>query len=81
LPISSLIAQARPDAVPEILEQIARLEGAEIVVEDGGRIAIVTETSDRAEDARLWTTIESLPGVARLDMIYHNFEDVEEASA
>lgn len=78
MPISSLIVRTKPESTQDICEIFKThpcISDAEI---HGENVVITTETNSREEDKVLWNQIESVPGVLQCDLIYHNFEDLEE---
>ena len=40
-------------------------------------LLVITETDATSEDEALWKRIEGVAGVVAVELIYHNFEDLE----
>ncbi len=76
MPISSLIVRSGEDTVDAVVQAIGQMPGASVVEVQGGAVAALTETDDKIQDKALWDRMEQLPGVVKVDLIYHNFEDV-----
>jgi hypothetical protein len=41
----------------------------------GGRVAVVTDTPDRARDRALWDWLAALPEVAEVTLAFAHFDD------
>ena len=78
MPISSLIVRTRPDSVRPVMDALSVIEEATIHETWGQSIVVVTQTKTKDEDKQIWDRIEHVEGVVQTDLIYHNFEDVEE---
>jgi nitrate reductase NapAB chaperone NapD len=78
MPISSLLVKAQSKDVERIAGAIGAMPGAQVFRVAGEDIAVLTETTDRDEDKGIWDAVEALPGVVKIDLIYTNFEDLEE---
>ena len=77
MPISSLIVRTgEPDAsrIVPALEAIGAVTSCDA---QGPNIIVITETDATSEDEALWKTIEGVEGVVAVELIYHNFEDLE----
>jgi len=77
MPISSLVIRTGPTATENVCEELASCPLIEIAHVQVGAIAAVTETPDDQTDQQLWKLIEGLHGVTHVELIYHNFEDLE----
>ena len=78
MPISSLIVRTtEPDAngVARALETHPAVTTCEV---RGADILIVTETGATSDDEALFKQFEQVEGVRAVELIYHNFEDLEE---
>ena len=75
--LSGILVVAKPDHLPQVLNDLGDLDGVEVhqVDADGGRIVIVQEADDiRAEMAGL-RQIKTLPHVIMAEMVYHYIAD------
>ncbi len=79
MPISSLIVRTKADQANAVCRALKTNEYVSSTEVHGDNIVLVTQTENRIEDKYLWDTIENVPGVLQCDLIYHNFEDVEDA--
>ncbi len=80
MPISSLIVRAAPEMAKQVADHIRRLSGADVSRIQGDSIVAVTETETREQDKKLWDDMKAIDGVLGVDLIYHNFEDMEHGS-
>lgn len=78
MPISSLIVKTKKNTAQGIVNQLENLNGVSVAHVQGDDIVLLTETFNSKEDKSIWDQIESTPNVLNIDLIYHNFEDVEE---
>lgn len=79
MPISSLIVRTKANETNVIADQIRNtVDHTEVSNIEGDNIVVLTDTATRDEDKEIWGKIESIPGVLKVDLIYHNFEDLEE---
>ena len=77
MPISSLIVRVDADVREQCAEAIGQIPCLTVSnIEEQGLVVIV-ETDDSHEDKALWQTIEAIEGVHAIELIYHNFEDLE----
>lgn len=82
LHISSIVVQARPEAVGDIACSIERIRGAEIHQRVGKTKLIVTlETGGTGEIMRHIEEINDLAGVVSATLVYHHWETVGEAGS
>lgn len=82
LHVSSLVVQARPEAVDDIARAIERIPGAEIHHRVGGIKLIVTlETAHTGEIMQHLDAINALSGVLSAALVYHHWEPVGEAES
>lgn len=80
MPISSLIVRSTPEHVTDVADQIRAVSGASVTDIKGENVIVITDTASQDEDKQIWNQIEQLNGVCKVDLIYHNFEDVEEVN-
>ncbi len=78
MPISSLIVRTKGGAAEQVSRDLQSMAGLEISHVDGNDLVILTETASREEDSLLWDAVAGTTNVLGLDLIYHNFEDLEE---
>lgn len=82
LHVSSMVVQARPEAIDDIARAIERIPGAEIHQRIGGIKLIVTlETAHTGEIMRHMDTINALTGVMSAALVYHHWEPAGEAES
>lgn len=78
MPITSLIVRTTADNIQTVAEKIRRLPGASVSDIKDDSLVVITDTEDRQADKALWDQMEQISGVAAVDVIYHNFEDLED---
>lgn len=82
LHVSSIVVQARADAIDDIASSIACMPGAEIHQRIAGTKLIVTlETAGTGEIMECMERIDDLPGVITAALVYHHWEPVSEAES
>ena len=73
--ISSVIVQARPQALATISTGIGALSGAEVHADDpAGKLIVVTETESDAELTELIDQIRTMKGVLGVNLVFHHNE-------
>ncbi len=77
MPISSLIVSAEEGATTRVVTALQALPEITLAQVEGERIAVLTETTSREADKALWDQLEQQDGVRAVELIYHNFEDLE----
>lgn len=78
LHISSLLLRSDPDQMPKVLEEIKKLQGAEIPVADkSGKIIVTLETPSESEIVEAMTTLQLIDGVVSAALIFHQAESAE----
>ena len=78
MPISSLIVVVEESRVDDVVGVINSLPGAKVTKTEGTNILTLTETDSPEADKGLWDSLENIPGVVGVNLVYHNFEDVTE---
>jgi len=78
MPVSSLIVRTTAGAAPRAAHAVGALAGVTSCAVDDTDLVVITETRATAEDEALWKRIEQVEGVLAVELIYHNFEDLEE---
>jgi hypothetical protein len=81
MPVSGIVATLSDDAVErgralERLGEDARLTVGEAA---GLRLPIVIDTAGAEEHQRAWDAVEATVGVRFVELVFHDFSDVEEA--
>lgn len=80
MPISSLIVRTKSERTQNVASSIGEITGAEVSRIEAESIVVITDTRDQHQDRRIWDAIEAMPGVIGVNLIYHNFEDLENES-
>ncbi|WP_302963120.1 chaperone NapD [uncultured Adlercreutzia sp.] len=75
LVISSLIVEARPEAVPAVADALAALEGVEVHEVNGYKIVVTIEAPSTGASHEVSSRMVSIPGVLNVNLVYVNFED------
>jgi len=55
---------------------LSALEQVSVTDTVKGSLVVLTDTETRKQDKSIWDAIEKVPGVRKLDLVYHNFEDL-----
>ncbi|MCA9407310.1 MAG: chaperone NapD [Candidatus Omnitrophica bacterium] len=77
MPISSLVIRTDVNKTTQVVKNLEMLKDAEILQVERENVVVITETENQSRDKELWSQMESIPGVLKCDLIYHNFEDQE----
>ena len=73
--ISSLVVEARPDAVDAVARALAAMEGVEVHEVNGYKI-VVTIEADTVDDSHdIASGFIGIEGVTGINLVYANFED------
>ena len=77
--IAGVVIHARPDKLAGVEAQLLELPGVEIhaTAEDGRMVVTVEDEESRMGDTVM--SFHSVDGVLSASLIYHHFEDSEEA--
>ena len=79
MPVSSVIIRKREESDSEALStELASVEGATLKHVEGDKFVVLIDVATPSEEKVIWNTLETIEGVAHVDLIYHNFEDVNE---
>ena len=82
MPISSLIARTdSPENASLVANVVSTIPRCSVERIEGNDLIILTETSDTKEDKAIWDQLEGLGHIQSLELIYHNFEDLEESES
>jgi nitrate reductase NapAB chaperone NapD len=77
MPISGLIVTLEQDPARRLdgLQRLRSNPALELGVQEGRRLAVVSETASRAEDLRLWESLQDCTGVEHVDVVYVHFQE------
>ena len=78
MPVSSLLVHTEEPMTSKVASQINALQRARVTLVLDAEIIAITETATRASDREVWESIERIPGVLGLSLVYHNYEDLNE---
>ena len=78
MPISSLIIHATVGHAGAVAQAIQTRPGVTVTETRGEMLVVLTETANRDEDRHIWNELENTEHVVGVNLIYHNFEDLEE---
>jgi nitrate reductase NapD len=77
--ISSAVVRAIPSKLPDVLAQIAAIEGVEVVAAENGRIVLVLEGESSGVLGERLTAINLLEGVLAASMVFEHSEQLEQS--
>ena len=77
MPISSLIVRTTTGAGPTLAGDLTDHPAIEVCQVTPEAVAIVTETPEEPMDRLLWKQLEAHDAVTHVELIYHNFEELE----
>jgi nitrate reductase NapAB chaperone NapD len=78
MPVSSLLVHTAEPMTSKVASRINELKRASVSRVFDSEIIAITETTSRASDREVWESIERIPGVLGLSLVYHNYEDLNE---
>jgi nitrate reductase NapAB chaperone NapD len=78
MPISSLMLSTADGQAPTVVRTVQDHPGITVAGVSGNRVAVLTETRTRAEDRDIWDALENTEHVVGVNLVYHNFEDLED---
>ena len=77
MPISGLVINIDPVKYDTIVAELQIIPGLELSPSPtGGPLVAVIDVSTTYEEERIFKQINDLPGVQRVSLSYHNFEDL-----
>jgi len=79
--ISSLVVHVRAEDVPAVRGALARIPGAEVHAEQGGKLVVTLETESEADVVDRLNEISLLGGVLSAALVFHQVETQSAASA
>jgi nitrate reductase NapAB chaperone NapD len=80
MPVSAYVIRCAPDDQSAVLTRLRAIPGVEVGETNGTGIPVATETPTTRAAAALGEQLQQLPGVKSAVLVYHNFEDVDEAT-
>lgn len=78
MPISSLILNTSVGHAATVASAIQDQPGVTVAGVKGESVVVLTETTDRGEDRGIWNALENTEHVVGVNLVYHNFEDLED---
>lgn len=78
MPVSSLLVHTEESMTSKVANQINDLQRARVARVLDAEIIAITETTSRVSDREVWESLERIPGVLGLSLVYHNYEDLNE---
>jgi nitrate reductase NapD len=77
MPISGIVVACAQEQAEALASQISALAGLEVhgVLPDGKIVAVI-ETDTVDAEVQLVSQLHEIPGVATVNLAYHNFEDI-----
>ncbi len=80
--ISGVLVLARPEAAGTVKQRLAAMPGVEVhAVSEQGRLVVTVEEDDTRMMADTVAEVQNMPGVLSAAMIYHHYEDENEAGS
>ncbi len=77
MPISSVIIRCGDsDAAGRVAEAVRETNGTTLEHREDTNLVVIIETTRQDEEKCIWDLLESHEDVAKLELIYSNFEDV-----
>ena len=73
--ISSLVVEARPDAVDAVARALAAMEGVEVHEVNGYKIVVTIEADTVDDSHEIASGFIGIEGVTGINLVYANFED------
>jgi nitrate reductase NapAB chaperone NapD len=70
-----MIVATTPFAEPDVRKAISDIPEATVTDNTPKGLVVVTESADLRRERDLFESIERLPGVRKVDLIFSNFED------
>ena len=79
--ISGISVSCRPDRYESTTSRICEIEGVDIHAEDRstGKLAATIESRDLQAEIEIFQRIQTLPGVASAELVFHAFGDLADA--
>jgi nitrate reductase NapD len=78
--LSGILVMTRPENLPGVAAELNALPGVEVHQQDPvGRLVVVLEADKVRAEADGLRQIQAVPGVLMAEMVFHYFEDDDEA--
>lgn len=77
MPVSGLIVRTRPSQARAVAHACATVPSVEVTHVDAAALVVVTQGNTEAADRQAMESLQKLAGVVAVELIYHNFEDVQ----
>jgi len=78
--LSGILVMAHPENLPRVVTELNALRGVEVHQQDPlGRVVVVLEAETVREETDGLRRIQAVPGVLMAEMVFHYFEDDDEA--
>jgi nitrate reductase NapD len=78
--LSGILVMAHPHTLPQVLTELNALPDVEVHQEDpSGRLIVVLEADSLRGETDGLRRIKAVPGVLMAEMVFHYFEDDDEA--
>ena len=81
MPVSGYVIRCEPADQPAVLAQLESVSGAVIGVPAASGIPIAVETGNNRDATEMGEQLCNLAGVRAAVLVYHNFEDLPDATA
>jgi nitrate reductase NapD len=73
--ISSVVVNAHPDRIRQVMDGLATLPGVEVhVATEEGKLIVTIESDSDKSVAKTFEAINQQPGVLSASMVYHQYE-------
>ena len=78
--LSGILVMTLPENLPQVVSALSALPGVEVHQQDPvGRVVVVLEADKVREETDGLRRIQAVPGVLMAEMVFHYFEDDDEA--
>ncbi len=72
--VSSLVVHCLPQKATALIEEIEKLEGVEVPINENGKLIVVVESYSRKALMIVFEQIKALPGVLATLFVFHQVE-------
>ncbi len=72
--VSSLVVHCLPEKATTLIEEIEKLEGVEVPINENGKLIVVVESYSRKALMNVFDQIKALPGVLATLFVFHQVE-------
>ena len=78
MPIASMIVTSAQGAdAQQLQDKLQSIEGVEVRHATANKLVIVTDTDSRNQDESLWSTLNGIDEIGKVELVFYNFEDIE----